>query len=227
MNKELDQLRQLFTDAKAYASEKTHVEKNIHLEAMSGLFNGTQKLYVNCNFIKEIIAAISFCDEMGIKMVLIGGTDALHAAGLLRSRQIPVVLLETHRLPSREDEAIDQPFRLPAMLRDSGIAVAITADNFWQMRNIEFQAGTAAGHGMSKEEALQTITAVPAKILGIDNRVGTLESGKDATLVVSSGDILDMKTSNVVQAYIRGKQIDLNNPHTQLNEKFRNKYGLK
>lgn len=226
MVKDLDQVNKLFTDAKSYATSGNQIEKNIHLESMKGLFNGTKKLYVHCNFVKEIIAAVSMCRDLGISMVLVGGNDALMVAGLLKSQQVPVVLIKTHRLPSREDEAVDQPFTLPAQLRDSGITFAITADDFWQMRNIAFHAGTAAGHGLTKEEALQSITANPAKILNIFDRAGTLEIGKDATLIVSVGDILDMKSSNVEMAFIQGRKINLDTIQKQLNVKYRKKYGL-
>ena len=226
MVRELDQVKKLFADAKSYATSGSKNEKNIHLESMKGLFDGSKKLYVHCNFVKEIIAAGSMCRDLGISMVLVGGNDALMAAGLLKSQQIPVVLIKTHRLPSREDEAVDQPFTLPTQLRDSGITFAITTDDFWQMRNIAFHAGTAAGHGLSKEEALQSVTASPAKILNIYNRVGSLEIGKDATLVVSGGDIMDMKSSNIEMAFIEGRRIDLDSIQKQLNAKYRKKYGL-
>jgi len=226
LNKELEQLKKLFTDAKAYSLNTNQEERNIHLESLRGLFNGTKSLYVHCNFVKEIIAAAGLCSQLGIKMVLVGGTDALHVVPLLRSHQIPVVVTKTHRLPSRDDEAIDLPYNFPAKLRDAGISFAIAAEEFWQVRNLAFHAGTAAAYGLTKEEALEAVSASAAKILGIYDRVGSLESGKEATLIICSGDLLEMKSSKVEMAFIRGKQINLDNIQSQLNLKFRKKYGL-
>jgi len=227
MDRDLVQLRKLFYDAKAYSELPAPGEQNIHLESLRGLFNGSKSLYVHCNFVKEIISAAGMCAELGIKMVLVGGTDAPLVAGLLKTQNIPVVLEKTHRLPSRDDEPVDLPYTLPAMLRDAGVAFAITTNEFWQVRNLAFNAGTAGGYGLNKEEVLQTVAATPAKILGIYDRVGSLETGKDATVVITSGDLFDMKSSIVELAYIDGKQIDLSSIQTQLNQKFRNKYGLK
>ncbi len=223
--KTLEEIRKLFSDAQSYANN-INSPVNQHLEAMKGLFDGSKKLYVHCNYVKEIIASAGMCREFGIKMVLVGGTDLHLVTDLLKQQNIPVVLMETHRLPSREDEDIDLPFRLPSILEKAGIPYAIGVKDFWQVRNLPFQAGQAAGHGLTKEQALRSVTLSPAKILGIDSTVGSLETGKDATLLITSGDLLDMKTSVVEQAFIRGKQIDLDNVQKQLNEKYNKKYGF-
>jgi imidazolonepropionase-like amidohydrolase len=221
----LEEIRKLFTDAKAYYLQKTP-PVNQHLEAMKGLFDGSKKLYVHCNYVKEIIAAAGLCREFGLSMVLVGGTDAHMVTDLLKKQNIPVVLMETHRLPSREDEDIDMPFKLPSILEKAGITYAIAVKDFWQVRNLPFQAGQSAGHGLTREQALRAVTSSPARILGIDSTVGALENGKDATLIISSGDLLDVKSSVVEMAFIRGKQIDLNNVQKQLFEKYNNKYGF-
>ena len=221
----LHEIRKLFADAKGYAQSNPQT-KNLHLHAMKGLFDGTKKLFVHCNYVKEIIASAGLCNEYGINMVLVGGADSWMVTELLKSQNIAVIITETHRLPSRDDEDIDQPYKLPYQLEEAGITYAITDKDFWQMQNLPFQAGQSAGHGLTKEQALAAITASPAKILGISETVGTLENGKDATFLIASGDLLDMKSSVVEKAFIRGKQIDLDNIHKQLNVKFRGKYGL-
>jgi imidazolonepropionase-like amidohydrolase len=99
-------------------------------------------------------------------------------------------------------------------------------DAFWQIRNLPFLAGTTAAYGVSKEDALKSITLNAAKILGIDASNGSLEIGKDATLVISEGDILDMSTSKIIHAFIQGRKIDLGNKQTQLYHKYKNKYNL-
>lgn len=225
MEKTLLEIRALFADAKAYSIAKNSTV-NQHLEAMRGLFDGSKTLYIHCNYVKEIIAAAGLCRDYNIRMVLVGGTDAWMVTDLLKQQDIAVVITGTHRLPSREDEDIDMPFKLPSILQREGILYAITTGSFWQVRNLPFQSGQAAGHGLTKEQILTAVSQSPAKILRVDGRTGTLETGKDATLLISDGDLLDMKSSNVESAFIAGRQISLDNIQKQLNEKYRRKYGF-
>lgn len=225
-DKALAEIRRLFIDARAYAQAGSEEGKNQNLEALKGLFDGSKKLYVHCNYIKEIIAAISFCEELKIKMVLVGGTDALLAADLLKEYSIPVVLTNLHRLPSRDDEDVDMPYKLPYELKKAGIKFAISVSGFWQNQNLSFQAGTAAGYGLTKEEALQAITSTPSEILGINATTGTLETGKDATFIITSGDLLDMKSSIVEQAFIQGRNVSLEDTRKVSYKKYKGKYGL-
>jgi imidazolonepropionase-like amidohydrolase len=127
----------------------------------------------------------------------------------------------------REDEQVDQFYQLPARLKQAGVLFCLGVDGFWQVRNLPFMAGTAATYGLTKEEALASITSSTAKILGLDDRLGTLEVDKDATFFVSSGDALDMRSNQLSMAFIQGRKIDLNNIQTDLNQRYRNKYGLK
>lgn len=226
MSSELTSLRSLFEDARAYAMNEKHETININLESMRGLFNGSKTLYVHCNYVKEIIAAVGFCKEMGVKMALVGGGDAWMVTELLKAQQVPVIITDINRLPSREDEDIDLPYRLPAMLHKAGVTFAITAHGFWDFRNLSFQAGTAHGYGIDKEDLLKAITLTPAEILGISEHTGSLAQGKDATFVVTSGDLLDIKSSNVEQAFIDGREVNLDNVQKQLYVKYINKYGL-
>lgn len=225
INKALENIRSFFAEARTYAKQKPD-EKNLRFEAMRDLFNGNKRLFVHCAFIKEIIAAVNFCKEFGVKMVLVGGMDSWRVTELLKENNIPVIIVRTHLLPPREDEDVDLPYKLPALLTKAGITVCITDDGSWPQRNIPFQAGTAAAHGLTKEEALTCITLNPAKVLGIDSTTGTIETGKDATLFISSGDALDMKTNNVELAFIRGKEIVLDDVQKQLYRKYIKKYGL-
>jgi len=225
ISRSLENIRSFFSAAKTYAKQN-HEEKNIRFEAMKDLFSGNKKLFVHCGYIKEIIAAVNFCKEFGIKMVLVGGADSWRVADFLKENNIPVVIVRTHAMPPREDEDIDLPYKLPYLLTIAGIIVCITDGGSWAQRNIPFQAGTASAHGLSKEEALMCITLNPAKVLGIDITTGTIETGKDATLFISSGDALDMKTNNVEFAFIRGKEIVLDDLQKQLYRKYMKKYGL-
>ena len=227
IDKNLQELRLLFDDAFAYSKEKNPQVVNLHLEAMRGLFDQSRKLYVHCNFVKEIVAAVNFCKKYQVQLVLVGGADAWEVAPLLKENNVAVVLGRTHSLPSRDDEDVDLPYKLPYLLQQAGVSYCISVDGFWQVRNLMFMAGTPVAYGLSREQALMSITSSPARILGIDQTAGTIEQGKDATLIISAGDALDMKTNSIEMAFIRGKQIDLDNVQTRLNKKYREKYGLK
>lgn len=148
-------------------------------------------------------------------------------AEILHEHQVPVILSEPHNLPSMADDAVDQPYKTGYMLQKAGVPFTIAIDGFWQQRNLPFQAGTLAAYGLSREEALMAITLQAARILGIDKQTGSIEAGKDANIVVSEGDILDMKSSKVTHAFIQGRQINLDNKHSQLFEKYKYRYNLK
>ncbi len=223
----LNSLEKFISEARAYSMNRIPEEKNLKFEAMRGLFDGSKKIYVHCDFVKEIVSAINLTARFGLKMVLVGGTDSYLIADLLKEKNIPVILGRTHSLPTREDADIDLPYKLPALLKNAGVEFALSVDGSWQLRNLAFQAGTTVGYGLSKEEALTAITLSPAKIMGIDSRVGSIEVGKDATLFVSEGDVLDMRTNKITQAFIEGKEINLDNVQSQLYRKYMDKYGLK
>ncbi len=226
MNKSMNSLDQLFKEAKAY-SLSAPSEKNLRFDAMMGLFNGTKKIYVHCDYVKEIVAAVNFCKKYGTKMVLVGGDDSWMVTDLLKENNVAVILGRTHSLPPREDDDVDLPYKLPYLLKQGGVTYAQSIEGTWPNRNLCFTTGTSAGYGLTKEEALMSITSAPAKILGIDGTAGTLEVGKDATLFISTGDALDMRTNHVEQAFIRGKEINLDNVQKQLYTKYMEKYGLK
>ncbi len=226
MNKEMTNIEQFFKEAKAYTLSAPS-EKNLRFESMKGLFNGSKKLYVHCGYVKEIEASVLFCKRYGIKMVLVDGQDSWRVTELLKENNVPVILGRIHSLPPREDDDVDLPYKLPYILKQAGVDYALSIGGSWQTRNLAFQAGTSAGYGLTKEEALMSITSAPAKILGIDNTTGTLETGKDATLFISTGDALDMRTNNVEAAFINGREINLDNVQKQLYAKYKEKYGLK
>ena len=222
----LNAIELLFSEAKAYSLNSNPTEKNLKYEAMKGLFNASKKLYVHCDYVKEIVSAINMAKRFGVKMVLVDGADSFRVTDLLKENNIPVILGRIHSLPQREDDDFDLPYKLPFLLKQAGVVFAIGIESSWQARNLMFNAGTACAFGLTKEEALVSITSTPAKILGIDERVGTLEEGKDATLFISEGDALDMRTNKVTKAFIRGKDINLDNIQSQLYRKYMTKYGL-
>ena len=164
----------------------------------------------------------------GFKVVIVGGSESFQIAPILAANNIPVILDGQHALPSTEDDDVDQPYKLPAQLTKAGVLVSLSdmSENTKQ-RNLAFNAGTAATYGLTKEEALSAITLNSAKVLGIDDITGSIETGKDANIIVSEGDILDMRGNQVVKAFIQGRDISLDNKQKQLFERYKYKYKIK
>jgi imidazolonepropionase-like amidohydrolase len=224
----VEKIKGFFREAKAYAGAATHDETNLKLAAVKGLFDKKQKLYVHANTVKQMLVALDFVQEFGFDVVIVGGSDSWQIADLLKQHNISVILNQPHSLPTLADDDIDQPFKTAAMLQKAGVLFSINDDDgSTRGRNLAFNAGTAASYGLTKEEALQAITLNAAKILGVSDRTGSLEVGKDANIIICQGDILDMKTSIVTDAFIQGRKIDLNDKHKQLNERYNQKYKLK
>jgi imidazolonepropionase-like amidohydrolase len=224
----IDEIKTLFRQAKAYLQEPGHKETNLKYEALKGLFNKTQKLFVHASQIKQILIAIDFVKEFGFDVVLVGASESFLIADLLKQYNIAVILQDEHALPTTEDDDIDQPFKTPAILQKAGVLFALNDEHGEsRYRNLPFNAGTAAAYGLTKEQALQAITINSAKILGIDSKTGSLEAGKDANIIVSEGDILDMRTSIVVNAFIQGREVSLENKQKQLYDRYKYKYDLK
>jgi imidazolonepropionase-like amidohydrolase len=190
-DKQVTDLERFFGEALSYGAQAAK-ETNLKFEAMQGLFDGKKTLMLHANNPKEIVESVRFAQRSGVKRItVVGGTGALWVADFLKENKIPVILPSTHNLPNRTDDDVDMPYKLPHLLTQAGVMVALMDDGALHgSRNLGFYAGTAAAYGMSKEDALKTITSNTAKALGIDSRVGTLEVGKDATLFVSNGDAL-------------------------------------
>jgi imidazolonepropionase-like amidohydrolase len=211
--------------AKAFSQEERPAQANLKLAAMKGLFDGSQRLYITASYAKEIVEAVRTAQKHGVKnIVVVGAEDAWYVKDFLKENGIPVLLANLHRLPGRAEEDVDMPYKLPSLLHKEGILVGLLYDDLKSNRNLPFFAGTAAGFGLEKEEALKLITSNTAKILGIDKEVGSLERGKRATLFVSEGDALDMRTNQVSLALIDGRKLNLTNKQIRLYEKFRDKY---
>ena len=224
-------MKKLFSDAKAYNESTDKTEENLRFEAMKGLFNGTQTLFIHSNNVKEIVEAVNFAKQFQLKRVAIaGGKDSWMVADLLKENNIAVVVSRVHDLPEHPEDDVDQPYKLPYLLQKAGVLFCLNNEGDMEQmgtRNLPFLAGTASAYGLTKEQALESISLNTAKILGIDKTTGSIEVGKDANLFISTGDALDMRTNNVERAFIRGNTIDLNNDQKDLYEKYKKKYGLK
>lgn len=222
----IESVKIFFREAKAYLAESKHNARNLKYESVKGLFSNTQKLFIHCDLVKEMLVAADFGKEFGFSVVIVGGTDSWMITDILKQQGIPVILSQMHSLPVMQDDDVDQPYKTAAALQKAGILFCISNEGFWQQRNLPFNAGTAGAYGLSKEEALSAVTLSAAKILGIADKTGSLEVGKDANIVVSTGDILDMKSSVIKQAFIQGRNVSLEDKHKQLYERYKYKYGL-
>ena len=223
------EIDRFFGEAQAYAAAPRGSVTDVRHEGMRGLFDGSLCLYVHTNDARAITEAVHFKRDLGIeRMAIVGGYDAYLVADLLRENDVAVMLQSVHSLPRFADDDIDLPFKLPKLLMDEGLTVALQVDKRMtemNSRNLPFYAGTARAYGLTEEQAIQALTRNPARILGIDDQVGTLERGKTATLFLSEGDALDMRTNSLTHAWIEGRQIDLDNRQRQLYRKFQTKYG--
>ena len=228
--KQILELSTFLSNAKAYLGDSSK-ERNLVLEATKGVFDGSQTLFINANEEKQIIDAVQFAKENGIKkMVIVGGYEAYKTAELLQKNNIGVLLKRVHDMPENEDDDVDLPFKSAKLLTDKGVLVGLENSGAMERmntRNLPFLAGTCAAYGLDKEQALQLITSNTAKILGIDAQCGTLEQGKDATLFISEGDALDMRTNKLSNAFIQGRMISLETHQTRMNEKYKTKYNQK
>jgi imidazolonepropionase-like amidohydrolase len=224
----IEELKNFFTEAKAYLSETSHKETNLKFDAVKGLFDKTQKFYVHGNTVRQMLVALDFVKQFNFDVVIVGGSDSWQIADLLKQHNVSVVLSQMHSLPTAEDDDIDQPYKSAAALQKAGVIFSISDDDpQTRGKNILFNAGTAATYGLTKEEALQAITLNAAKIMGVADKTGSIEVGKDANIVISEGDILDMKSSKVTTALIQGREIDLTDKHKLLNDRFNKKYNIK
>lgn len=223
----IEGLKIFFREAKAYLAEPAHKETNLKFESVKNLFDKSQKFYVHADIVKQMLVALDFVKEFNFDVVIVGGSDSWQIADLLKQHNVSVVLQQSHSLPTLEDDDVDQPYKSAAALQKAGVLFSISDDDGQTRgRNIAFNAGTAAAYGLTKEEALQAITLNAAKIMGVSDKAGSIEVGKDANIFISEGDILDMRTSKVTEAFIQGRKIDLTDKQKLLNDRYNKKYNL-
>ena len=225
----VDMINKFLIDSRSYfnLNGDENKEVNLKLEAMVDVFNGKKKIYLHVGSREQIIESVQMFQKHGINdLVLVGANDALYAIDFILENDLPVLLNNLHRVPSRNHEDVDLPYKLPYLLQKEGVLVGLTASgSLHSQRNLPFLAGTAAGYGLDKEEALKLITSNNAKILGIDNLTGTIMVGKDANIIISKGDILDMKSSVIEYAFITGRKVNLDGKQQILYDRFKRKYS--
>ena len=228
-NDRKQEIYEFFEMAKAYSNIRKHEDKDQRLESMRECFKGVKRVYIHANELQELVDIIEFSRALKLKFpVIVGGYDSHLITRQLVDANIPVMVLRPHSLPQNEEDDINHPYRLANLLHEGGVKFCIqNAGGMEAMnaRNLPFLAGTAMSFGLSTEEAIRSITLSPAEILGIDESFGSIEKGKSATLFVSEGDALDMRTNKMVLGMINGKFISTSNFQTELYEKYTKKYA--
>lgn len=225
---QLENLKSFFREAKAYLAVPTHEEVNLKFESVKDLLAKKQKFYVHATTVKQMLVALDFVKEFGFDLVLVGASESWQIAPLLKQHNVSVILEQMHSLPTTTDDDVDQPYKAAAALQKAGVLFAISDDDSQTRgRNLAFNAGTAVAYGLDKEQAIAAITLNAAKLMGVADKIGSIEVGKDANFIISSGDILDMATSNVTDAFIQGRKVNLDDKQKQLNDRFEQKYELK
>jgi imidazolonepropionase-like amidohydrolase len=197
---------------------------DLRWEAMLPVLSGELPLYAHAEDLMQIRHALNIAERFALEIVLVGAADAWRIADELAAKQVPVIVATVNRAPLRRWEPYSTPFENPVKLVAAGVLVAIagngTAYDAAHVRNLPYEAAKAVAYGLSPARALESVTLAPARILGIDDRLGSLDVGKDATFIVTTGDPLDTVT-DVRQAFIRGRPIDLSTRHTTLHDKYR------
>ena len=225
----VEQLRQMLKDALAYAAARQADPKFPHdarWESLQDVLAGKLPVIAHADDVRQITAAVAFADDEKLKLIIAGGYDAPKCAALLKKHDIPVIVGGTYRLPRRRADGYDVAYALPAELHAAGIRYCISSSGRFgasNVRNLPYHAAAAVGFGLPDDEALKAITLYPAQILGVADRVGSLEVGKDATLFVADGDPLDTPTQ-VEAAWIQGRKVELNDRHKRLYRKYEEKY---
>ncbi|WP_214000663.1 amidohydrolase family protein [Arsukibacterium sp.] len=226
--KQLAELHQYFEQAHAYyLAEQAGLNsgKDSRWHAMLEFFNGELPLFVHADDPRQIRQAMLLAEKYQVRLVIVGGRDSWRLADELAKAKVDVIYTAPYGLPTRGDEAYDQAFSVPGQLRQAGVRIALSLDGFWDTRNLVFAAGHVTRYGLSSEDALRALTLDAAAIAGVSDRLGSIEVGKSASLVVSDGDIFDYRGHKIEHLWIDGRKVDLNNHHKQLHERFKQRYN--
>ena len=206
----------------AVESGSSRVPRNIQLEHLSRVLDQGMKVIVRANGWREIESAVEFAEKWNLDLVIAGGTGAREIAGTLAEKNIPVILGPVQRLPQGEDTAYDDPNTLPGVLHDAGVEIAFATFNSADSRTLPYEAANSVSWGLTKDAALEAVTLAPARVLGVDDRLGSLEVGKVGNLIVTDGDPLEI-TTEIEWVFIKGVPSDLDNKHRSLWEKYDNR----
>jgi imidazolonepropionase-like amidohydrolase len=220
--KRVNELSDLLAQARHYEKARAAdpgTPRDVRLESLIPVVQGRTPVFLQANSAGDIRNAVEFARRESLKAVIRGGRDANKVAELLKKESVPVILDSILRLPSREDDPYDAIFTLPRDLAKAGVRFALTSPNSANVRNLPYEAGFAEAYGLAHEDALRAITLSPAEILGVADRIGTIEAGKIADVVVTDGDILEIRTQ-IKHLFIAGKSLSLETRHSRLYQKY-------
>ena len=230
--RQVEQIRKLLRDGEAYGrsldayakdSSLPRPNMNVVLEALVPYVRGLQPVIFRADREAEIRGAIKFAEEMKLKPIILGGDDAWKVASLLKEKNVPVILTGVLQLPNREDDSYDLLYENASKLQQAGVRFCISSgDAGAEARNLPLYAGMASAFGLSKTDALKAVTLYPAQIMNVADRLGSIEVGKMANLVVTDGDLLEIRT-RIRYLFIDGRQVPLTSRHTELNDAFKNR----
>ncbi|HEY4101774.1 MAG TPA: amidohydrolase family protein [Gemmatimonadales bacterium] len=212
-------------ELEAYAKDKTlpRPQHDVVLASLIPAVRGEMPVMIPANSTTEIRAAVAFAEEMKLKPILVGGRDAWKVTDYLKQHDVPVILTSVMAMPAREDDPYDVNYSAPAKLAAAGVRFAIAAgEPNPDIRNLPFVAGMAASFGLSRDDALKSVTLWPAQIFGVGDKLGSIEVGKMADLVVSDGDLLEART-NTKYLFIDGRQVPLDNMNSAMYNMFKDR----
>jgi imidazolonepropionase-like amidohydrolase len=232
-DRRIEELRRLLRDAEAYGrAQDAHArdprnvprpDLDLKLAALVPYVRGERPVMFRADRERDIRGAIRFAEEMRLRPVIIGGSDAWKVASLLKEKNVPVIIDAVLNLPLREDDPYDTHYETAAKLQAAGVAFAIsTCDSGAHVRDLPFHAGMSAAFGLPRAEALKSVTLYPAQMMGVAGQMGSIDVGKLANLVVTDGDLLEART-NVRHLFIAGRPIPLVSRHTVLYEQFKDR----
>jgi imidazolonepropionase-like amidohydrolase len=228
-DKQVENLKKILRDARAYADAKDARAKDaslpkqdvdLKMEALIPVVRGAMPVVINANIERDIKGAIAFGDEMKLKVIIAGGVEAYKVADQLKAKNIPVIVGPVLRMPNREDDPYDAAFANAGVLAKAGVKIAFQTTDSATARDLPYNAGMAAAFGLPKEEALKAVTIYPAQIFGVADRIGSIEQGKVANLIVTDGDPLEIITQ-IKHLFINGREVPLASRHTELYEKYK------
>ncbi|HEV8370767.1 MAG TPA: amidohydrolase family protein [Pyrinomonadaceae bacterium] len=230
--RQVEQIRKLLRDGEAYGrsldayakdSSLPRPNMNLVLEALVPYVRGLQPVIFRADREAEIRGAIKFAEEMKLKPIILGGDDAWKVTSLLKEKSVPVILTGVFQLPNREDDPYDLLYENASKLQQAGVRFCISSgDAGAEARNLPLYAGMASAFGLSKTDALKAVTLYPAQIMNVADRLGSIEVGKMANLVVTDGDLLEIRT-RIRYLFIDGRQVPLTSRHTELNDAFKSR----
>ncbi|MBI3649658.1 MAG: amidohydrolase family protein [Acidobacteria bacterium] len=228
-DKQIDKLKTILNEAKIYGEAKDakaqdstlpKLDVDLKKEALLPVVRGQMPVVIEVQMARDIKKALEFADEMKLKIIISGGVEAYKVADLLKAKNIPVIIGPVLRFPANEDDAYDAPFTNASQLMKAGVKIAFQTSDSANSRNLPYHAGMAAAFGLSKEDALKALTIYPAEIWGVADKIGSIEVGKVANLIITDGDPLEIITQ-IKHLFINGHQVPLTSRHTELYEKYK------